>query len=116
MPGDGGFMSFTSSTCRPQAGQAPRPPKAHTFPAHYQAHGRLYRAIVSLPDAMCERDRPLQKRWVFFDCPGNTNPGERLEALLALAWNIEHRHQQLVRSRADLQHHRSPRADRAKRR
>ena len=84
-------MSFISTACSSLATQAnaPRPPAGHIHPAHFQAHGRLYRAIVSLPDSMCERDRPLQERWVFFDCPGNTNPGERLEALLALAWNID---------------------------
>jgi hypothetical protein len=65
-----------------------RPPsRPRTFPAHYQAHGRLYRAIVSLPQGMCERDRPLQERWVFFDCPGAERAAERLQELLALAWN-----------------------------
>ena len=84
-------MSFISTACSSLAtqGSTPRPPAGHIHPAHFQAHGRLYRAIVSLPDSMCERDRPLQDRWVFFDCTGNTNPGERLEALLALAWNID---------------------------
>lgn len=65
------------------------PIQARPHPAHYQAHGRLYRAIVSLPDSMCERDRPLQERWVFFDCPANDLPGDLLEALLSLAWNID---------------------------
>lgn len=60
------------------------------YPAHYLTHGRLYRAIVSLPPRMCERDRPLQERWVFFDCPtACNNPCTRLEALLALAWNVD---------------------------
>ena len=84
-------MSFTAQACSHLASQAQpstRLPKGQ-FPAHYQAHGRLYRAIVSLPDSMCERDRALQERWVFFDCPGDTPPGDRLEALLALAWNID---------------------------
>lgn len=84
-------MSFTSTACTPQARQAspsPRPPVGRPHPAHYQAHGRLYRAIVSLPDSMCERDRPLQERWVFFDCPTNVEPGHRLECLLHMAWNI----------------------------
>ena len=75
---------------RPSLDQAasPRPPRTRPHPAHYQAHGRLFRAIVSLPESMCERDRPLQERWVFFDCPTAAQPGSRLEALLALAWNI----------------------------
>ncbi|MCE1194094.1 MAG: hypothetical protein LWW96_18255, partial [Acidovorax sp.] len=76
---------------RPSLDQAasPRPPRTRPHPAHYQAHGRLFRAIVSLPESMCERDRPLQERWVFFDCPTAAQPGSRLEALLALAWNID---------------------------
>ena len=85
-------MSLQSTACRPKAAPtnpAPRLPGSRPHPAHYQAHGRLYRAIVSLPDSMCERDRPLQERWVFFECPGDTQPGDRLEALLALAWNID---------------------------
>lgn len=84
-------MSFTAQACSHLASQvqpSTRPPLGQ-YPAHYQAHGRLYRAIVSLPDSMCERDRPQQERWVFFDCPSKANPGERLEALLALAWNID---------------------------
>lgn len=82
-------MSFTSTACTPQVQQAsPRPPVGRPHPAHYQAHGRLYRATVSLPDSMCERDRPLQERWVYFDCPSDRNPGEHLEALLRLGWNI----------------------------
>ena len=70
------------------ANPATRPPVVRPHPAHYQAHGRLYRAIVSLPASMCERDRPLQERWVFFDCPTDDMPHGRIEALLALAWNI----------------------------
>lgn len=61
---------------------------ARPHPAHYLAHGRLYRAIVSLPRDMAERDRPLQERWVFFDCPTGEIPHPHIEALLALAWNI----------------------------
>ena len=84
-------MSFIGTACSSLAPQAstPRPPTGQPHPAHYQAHGRLYRAIVSLPDSMCERDRPLQERWVFFDCPTGKRPDVHLEALLALAWNID---------------------------
>lgn len=84
-------MSFTAQACSHLASQvqpSTRPPKGQ-HPAHYQAHGRLYRAIVSLPTSMCERDRPLQERWVFFDCPHSEVPHARIEALLALAWNID---------------------------
>jgi len=56
-------------------------------PAEHQAHGRLMRAIVSLPPHMCERSRAIQERIVFFDCPRQADAGHRLEALLALAWN-----------------------------
>lgn len=65
------------------------PRRTSPFPAHYQAHGRLYRAIVSLPEHMCAADRPLQERWVFFDCPSTEQPSARLETLLALAWNTD---------------------------
>ena len=85
-------MSFPATACHPQAkprAQATQPPVARQYPAHYQAHGRLFRAVVSLPDAMCEPDRPPQERWVFFDCPTAAQPGARLEALLSLAWNID---------------------------
>lgn len=84
-------MSFTSTACRPQVAPnspAPRLPDSRPTPTHYQAHGRLYRAMVSLPRDMCERDRPLQERWVFFDCPTGKMPHPHIEALLALAWNI----------------------------
>ena len=84
-------MSFQSTACRPKAAPAspaPRLPGSRPHPAHYLAHGRLYRAIVSLPRDMCERDRPLQERWVFFDCPTGETPHPHIEALLALAWNV----------------------------
>lgn len=68
-----------------------RPPiKANVTPAHSQAHGRLYRAIVSLPWHMRDRDRPLQERWVFFDCC-ISRPADRLEMLLATVWDTDTR-------------------------
>jgi len=84
-------MSLQSTVCRPTAAPAspaPRLPGSRPNPAHTLAHGRLYRAIVLLPDAMCERHSPLQERWVFFDCPAATRPGIHLEALLSMAWNV----------------------------
>src|SRR3989344_6100072 len=90
-PGDGGSMSLQSTVCRPTAAPAspaPRLPGSRPNPARALAHGRLYRAIVLLPDAMCARDSPLQERWVFFDCPAATRPGIHLEALLSMAWNV----------------------------
>ena len=84
-------MSLQSTACRPTAAPAnpaPRLPGSRPNPAHTLAHGRLYRAIVLLPDAMCERHSPLQERWVFFDCPTGEIPHPCIEALLALAWNV----------------------------
>ena len=66
----------------------PAPPKSRRpTPAHYLASGKLYRAIVSLPNHMCGRDRPLQERWVFFDC-GHGDPATRLERLLSSIWGV----------------------------
>lgn len=56
--------------------------------AHVLASGRLYRAIVSLPQALCPRDDPLHERIVFFDGP-RQNPGEYLETLLSHAWHTD---------------------------
>ena len=67
----------------------PAPPKSRRpTPAHYLANGRLYRAIVSLPQHMCDRARPLQERWVFFDCC-NSRPAEKLEVVLATVWGTD---------------------------
>ncbi|SFF15044.1 hypothetical protein [Paracidovorax wautersii] len=67
----------------------PAPPKSRRpTPAHYLANGKLYRAIVSLPQYMCRRDRPLQERWVFFDCC-TRRPAEHLESLLTTIWGAD---------------------------
>lgn len=65
------------------------PTRYLAYPAHYWALCRLCRAIVSLPQRMCVRDRPLQERWIFFNCPPGGDPCSRLEALLALAWDVD---------------------------
>ncbi|SFE88373.1 hypothetical protein [Paracidovorax wautersii] len=57
-------------------------------PAYLLAHGRLYRAIVSLPRELCPADEPLHERVVFFDGPRRLNPDAHLEKLLCVAWNI----------------------------
>lgn len=55
----------------------------------------LYRAIVSLPNGLCERDRSMQERIVFFEGPydlmqrSNAGAAEVLEKLLALAWSAD---------------------------
>ncbi|WP_159917849.1 hypothetical protein [Pantoea sp. 18069] len=58
-------------------------------PAHFLAHGRLHRAIVSLPQHMCPSDEPLHERIVFFDVPSPGNAGLYLVTLLAAAWNVD---------------------------
>lgn len=55
---------------------------------HHMARGRLYRAIVSLPEAMCPRGEPLHERIVFFDGP-RENPHEFLQTLLGHAWHVD---------------------------
>lgn len=46
-------------------------------------------AVVSLPDQLCDRNRPLQERYVFFEAKGE--PGAHLEKLLALTWDVDTR-------------------------
>lgn len=48
----------------------------------------LYRAFVSLPDSMTHRDRPVQGRVVFFECPFGQDRGEHLQQLLAALWQV----------------------------
>ena len=50
----------------------------------------VYCAIVSLPSNLCERDRPLQERHVFFEAP-SIDPCAHLEKLLSLTWGIDAR-------------------------
>lgn len=52
-------------------------------------NGILHRAIVSLPNHMTERDRPLQERIVFFEAPSSAGAAAHLEQLLAAAWCID---------------------------
>lgn len=60
----------------------------HPSLIHHMARGRLYRAIVSLPDALCPRGELLHERIVFFDGP-RENAGPYLETLLAHAWHVD---------------------------
>lgn len=49
----------------------------------------VYRAIVSLPDALCLPEHPLAERIVFFEAqPPRGNP-EILEELLRSVWHID---------------------------
>lgn len=50
--------------------------------------GRLFRAIVSLPEAMCPADETMHERIVFFTAPAAADPGEHLESLLSKVWNV----------------------------
>lgn len=52
-------------------------------------NGILYRAIVSLPSHMTERDQPLQERIVFFESPSSEGCCQYLEELLAKVWCID---------------------------
>ena len=61
-------------------------------PAYYAAQGRLYRAIVSLPQRLCPRDEPLHERIVFFDGPKQEHAATYLCDLLALAWGVDTTH------------------------
>lgn len=78
-----GGIASSAHVCTPLA-----PPPRAPRPAYSQAHGRLMRAIVTLPPHMTTDGRSLQERWVFFDAPSVSGAGERLAQLLALTWNI----------------------------
>lgn len=55
----------------------------------------LFRAFVSLPAELCERDRAPQERTVFFEAEydyvqhSNAGAARALEQLLALAWGVD---------------------------
>lgn len=53
------------------------------------ANGVLYRAIVTLPNFMAERDQPYDERIVFYEAPGKEDYGRHLEALLAKTWCLD---------------------------
>ncbi len=52
----------------------------------------LCRAFVSLPDPMCDRERPMQERVVFFEVPATTflrgQMWTRLATILTAAWDV----------------------------
>lgn len=58
------------------------------LPAIHWAYRRLYRAFVSLPTSMQERDRSMQERIVFFEGPMQ-GEAAHLEQLLALVWAVD---------------------------
>lgn len=52
--------------------------------------GRLFRAIVSLPEFMCPADETMHERIVFFSAPAVCpSSGQYLENLLSHVWNVE---------------------------
>lgn len=55
----------------------------------WRVPGRLHRAIVCLPSELCQRDRPMQERKVFFEANSYGGEARQLEALLAIAWNVD---------------------------
>lgn len=71
------------STTTAQQGTTPNPqPIAR--------RGRLYRAIVSLPEALCPAGETMHERIVFFTAPaGCPSSGQYLENLLSHVWNVE---------------------------
>lgn len=58
----------------------------------------LFRALVGLPDFLCQRDRPWQERIVFFEAPydfgkgSNDDAARTLELLLGAAWGVSTEH------------------------
>lgn len=59
------------------------------IPAHPEfVWSGLYRALVELPQHLCQRDRPLQTRLAFFQAE-HGDECRTLERLLALAWNTD---------------------------
>lgn len=52
------------------------------------ASGHLYRAIVTLPRHLCERDLPLQERIVFFEGP-LCGKAQHLAQLLMQVWGTD---------------------------
>lgn len=58
------------------------------MPITASGNGTLHRAIVSLPDSMCEESR-LEEKVVFFEVPPGVQASTRLAQLLALAWCVD---------------------------
>lgn len=69
---------------QPQSFRRADPARTPSTPA--LASGTLHRAIVSLPLHLCEPNRPLQDRIVFFEAPHGARCDKHLETLLAAAW------------------------------
>ncbi|WP_196491113.1 hypothetical protein [Burkholderia cepacia] len=54
-----------------------------------RATGILHRAIVALPDELCEPGRLSQERVVFYEAPSSAESAAHLERLLAVAWGVD---------------------------
>lgn len=62
------------------------------IPLESLGNGLLFRAIVSLPDHMCESGNLFQERIVFFEAPYIVGErGRHLEKLLSTAWYADTR-------------------------
>ncbi|WP_157636849.1 hypothetical protein [Burkholderia ubonensis] len=53
--------------------------------------GLLHRAVVALPDALCEPGQVASERIVFFEAPSPASAAAHLEQLLAAAWGVDTR-------------------------
>jgi hypothetical protein len=49
----------------------------------------LYRAVVSVPDALSTRERPLEDRFVFFEGDPPRRPVEALTDVLRSVWRVD---------------------------
>ncbi|MCW5257374.1 hypothetical protein D8B23_18740 [Verminephrobacter aporrectodeae subsp. tuberculatae] len=87
-----------------------QPDQRPVLPIHDLVQGQLYRAIVSLPEALCPPGQPLHERIVFFETPHRqSKAAAHLQALLTLAWGqdtsawVEHGQIYGIETAAELQ-------------
>jgi hypothetical protein len=64
-------------------------PQGRRLPITVLGSGVLCRAIVSLPQRLTDRERPLQERVVFFEAPSRQGAGRHLEKILASVWGVD---------------------------
>ena len=76
---------MSNTTAHP--GTLPTPRQLSAAPT--VRRGRLFRAIVSLPEVMCPADETMHERIVFFSPPADcASSGQHLENLLSYVWNV----------------------------
>lgn len=59
------------------------------MPTALMGIGALHRAIVDLPAALAQPDRPLQSRVIFFEAPDGHRAKEHLVKILSTAWCMD---------------------------